>query len=47
MNVAYHSSDSFASILATSIASLFENNKGMDEIHVYIIEEKITDVREN
>lgn len=43
MNVAYHSSDSFASILATSIASLFENNKGMDEIHVYIIEEKITD----
>ncbi|MFA9464601.1 MAG: glycosyltransferase family 8 protein [Velocimicrobium sp.] len=42
MNVAYHSSNSFAPVLGTSIASLFENNKGMNEIHVYVIEEKIS-----
>lgn len=42
MNVVYHSSDSFAPVLGTSIVSLFENNKGMDEIHVYVIEEKIS-----
>lgn len=42
MNVAYHSSDSFAPVLGTSIASLFENNKSMDDIHVYIVEDKIS-----
>ena len=43
MNVAYHSSDAYARILAVSIASLFENNKSCDEITVYIIERGITD----
>lgn len=38
LNVAYHSSDLFAPVLATSLASLFENNKNFDEIHVYIFE---------
>lgn len=38
LNVTYHSSDMFAPVLATSLASLFENNKNFDEIHVYIFE---------
>ena len=38
LNVAYHSSDFFAPVLATSLASLFENNESFDEIHVYIFE---------
>ncbi len=38
LNVTYHSSDLFAPVLATSLASLFENNKSFDEIHVYIFE---------
>ena len=42
MNVAYHSSDAYARILAVSIASLFENNLTCDEINVYIIERGIT-----
>lgn len=43
MNVAYHSSDLFAPVLATSLASLFENNKSFDEIHVYIFEYPMND----
>ncbi len=43
MNVAYHSSDAYARILAVSIASLFENNQTCDEINVYIIERCIVD----
>ena len=43
MNVAYHSSDAYARILAVSVASLFENNKDCDEINVYVIERGITD----
>lgn len=42
MNVAYHSSDKYAPILGTSIASLFENNKSMNHIDVYVIEENIS-----
>lgn len=41
MNVAYHSSDSFSPVLGTSIVSLFENNRDIDEINVYVIEENI------
>lgn len=33
LNVVYHSSDLFVPVLATSLASLFENNKSFDEIH--------------
>ena len=43
MNVTYHSSDLFAPVLATSMASLFENNKSFDEIHVYIFENPLSD----
>ena len=43
LNVAYHSSDAYARILAVSIVSLFENNKSFDEINVYIIERGVTD----
>ncbi len=38
MYVIYHSSDSFASVTGVSMVSLFENNKGMDHIHVLYIE---------
>lgn len=43
MNVTYHSRDLFAPVLATSMASLFENNKSFDEIHVYIFENPLSD----
>lgn len=42
MNVAYHSSDLFASVLGISICSLFENNKEIDVINVYVIEHNIS-----
>ena len=38
MNVAYHLTDNYAKISGTSIVSLFENNKDIDEINVYLIE---------
>lgn len=43
MNIVYHSSDSFAQVTATSIVSIFENNKDVKEITVYIIEKKFSD----
>ena len=43
LNVTYHSSDLFAPVLATSVASLLENNKSFDEIHVYIFEYPMND----
>ncbi len=43
MNVAYHSSDSYCSVLGTSIVSLLENNKSFDDIRIFVIEEKITE----
>ena len=42
MNIAYHCTDNYARITATSIVSVFENNKEMDEINVYIIENGFT-----
>lgn len=42
MNVVYHSSNKFAPVLGVSITSLFENNKNMKEISVYIIEDNIS-----
>lgn len=44
LNVVYHSSDLFAPVLAASLASLFENNKSFDEIHVYIFEYPMNEV---
>lgn len=42
MNVAYHLTDNYAKISGTSIVSLFENNKDIDEINVYLIENGFT-----
>lgn len=41
MVVTYHSSNMFAPVVGTSMLSLFENNQMIDEIQVYIIENKI------
>lgn len=38
MNVAYSTSDLYSELAATSIASLLENSKDVDEIHVYVID---------
>lgn len=43
VNVAYCSSDLFSEVCAVSIVSLFENNKHLRKINVYIIDDKITD----
>lgn len=43
----YHSSDAFAPVLATSMASIFENNKSVDEIEVYVFETKISDANKS
>lgn len=42
LNVVYHSSDLFASVLGTSMLSLLENNKSFDEIHIYIFENPLS-----
>mgnify|MGYP004517425305 CR=1 FL=1 len=44
MNIAYHSSDSYSSVLGTSIASLLVNNINNDEINIYVIEENISQI---
>lgn len=38
MNIVYHCTDNYAFITGTSITSIFENNKDIDEINIYIIE---------
>ena len=43
MNVAYHSSDSFASVLAVSMVSIMENNKDTDDITFYVLEKQISE----
>ena len=43
MNVVYASDNNFAEILGTSMVSLFENNKGCDEITVYILDDGINE----
>lgn len=43
LNIVNHSSDMFAPVLCTLMASIFENNKGMDEIHVYVFDNNISD----
>ena len=42
VRVVYCSSDLFSEVCAVSIASLFENNKHLDEIIVYIIDDNIS-----
>lgn len=43
LNIVYHSSELFAPVLATSMASVFENNKSMEEINVYVFDNHITE----
>lgn len=42
MIVAYNCDENFASIFATSVISLFENNKDVDDITVYLIEDEVS-----
>ena len=44
MNIVYSSSDSYAEICGISITSLFENNKSVDKITVFIIDNNISEV---
>ena len=41
MNIAYHCSDQYAQMLGVSITSLFDNNRDIDNLHVYIISENM------
>ncbi len=43
LHVAYASDDKFAEILGVSLTSLYENNKDMELIHVYVLDSKISD----
>lgn len=43
MNIVYASDDNFAEILGVSMLSLFENNKEVPEITVYILDDAIKD----
>lgn len=42
-HIVYTSDDRFAEILGVSLVSLFENNKDMEEINVYILDSGITE----
>lgn len=44
LHVVYASDDRFAEILGVSLTSLYENNKGMDAINIYVLCNKISDV---
>ena len=44
MNVVYSSSNLYSEICGISITSLFENNKDVDEIVVYVIDNGISDI---
>lgn len=43
VNVAYCSSDLFSEVCAVSIVSLFENNKHLRKINIFVVDDKITD----
>lgn len=47
MNIVYSSSDSYAEICGVSIVSLLENNKSVDDIDIYIIDNGITEDNKN
>lgn len=47
MYIVYHSSDSFAQQTGVSIASLFENNKDVKQIKVFLIEHAISEGNKN
>ncbi len=43
LHVVYASDDKFAEILGVSLTSLYENNKGMEQVHVYVLDSKISE----
>lgn len=43
MNVVFHSSDYFSPVLSVSMVSILENNRDLDKISFYVIENKITE----
>lgn len=43
MNVVYYASDMFSEICGVSIVSLCENNKNADNIHIFVVEDHISD----
>lgn len=47
MNIVYHLTDNYARISGTSIVSVFENNKQVDEINVYLLENGFTEKTKN
>ena len=44
MNIVYSSSDSYAEICGISITSLFENNKDVEDITIFVIDNNISDL---
>ena len=47
MDILYSSSDSYAFLTGISILSLLENNKGCDSIHIYIMDNHISNENRN
>lgn len=47
MHIVYASDDNFAEIMGVSIVSLFENNRNMQEIEIYILDSGIKDKNKN
>lgn len=47
MNIVYSSSNAYAEIAGTSIVSLFESNKDINKINLYIIDNGIDEVNKN
>ena len=43
LHVVYASDDRFAEILGVSLTSLYENNKGMEQIYVYVLDSRISE----
>ena len=47
LHVVYAADDKFVEILGVSLVSLYENNKTMDEINVYVLDSGITSTNKN
>lgn len=43
LNVLYQSNDNYAMVTGISILSLFENNKSLEQINIYILDDQITE----
>ena len=47
LNVLYQSNDNYAPITGVSIVSLFDNNKQLDEINIYLLNDNINEINLN